>query len=96
MSLIRKTMLACSVGLFLTFSMPISNAAEGNFKDYADGAMLIYSKFKQPSKTESEQFYSYIKSRWESENCEYCILPGKKAAEEYAVLRKVELDHNGI
>ena len=44
-----------------TLISPVS-AEEANFEQYADGAMAVYSKFKEPSKEESERFFSFIKN----------------------------------
>lgn len=95
MGLITRALVAfvCIFGLTAGAS-PKAPAADDGFKNYADGAMVVYSKFKEPSKVESEQFYQYIQARWNSENCKpiACKTPGIQAATEYAMLQKIELD----
>lgn len=84
------------VCMTLFFSIGISpnvHADEAAFKQYVEGAMAVYSKFKEPSKQESEQFYTFIKSKWQKETCiSNCKTDGLKAGHEYAVRMNVEID----
>lgn len=67
--------------------------ADDTFKEYAAGAMTVYSKFAEPSKEESERFLAFIKTRWESNRCvNHCAIEGKNAGEQYVAQMQVPVD----
>lgn len=67
----------------LSFSMSVSASEE--FDQYVEGALKVYSQFQKPSKEESEQFYSFIKDKWNSEKCtSECSITGMNAGIQYA------------
>ena len=89
MALIRAIGLVLLLGATLT---PTVQADDASFNSYFEGALQVYSKFKEPSKQESEQFYSFIKSKWQKETCvKNCVVDGKSAGLEYAWRNSVEL-----
>ena len=76
-----------------TLISPVS-AEEANFEQYADGAMAVYSKFKEPSKEESERFFSFIKQKWAASSCTTeCTQEGVHAGKQYVSLAKVKLEN---
>lgn len=81
--------------LFGACMAPVVYADEANFQVYADGAMKVYFLFQEPSKHESEQFYSFIKNKWDQDSCvkETCALNGEQAAKEYAKINRVKLEN---
>lgn len=85
-------------GIFILFLILSDVQASDNkyFNTYAEGAMSVYSKLKEPSKEESEQFYAFIKTKWEETNCQNnkCSEDGKSAAQEYVYNLKKELVHD--
>ncbi|ARB05894.1 hypothetical protein fHeYen901_121 [Yersinia phage fHe-Yen9-01] len=91
MSLTKLAVCAMMIAFFV--SPTASMADEHNKHQYFEGAMTIYSKFKEPSREQSEQFYSFIKSKWQQARCQAsCSVDGRDAANEYAMQRKVKLD----
>lgn len=71
---------------------PVSADPKG-FEQYANGAMIVYSKFKEPSKVESERFFSFIKDKWSTQGCSSnCVTDGERAGKQYATTMKVEFD----
>lgn len=67
--------------------------ADGSFDQYIEGALKVYSQFQSPSKQESEQFYSFVKTKWQKQNCtKECIDTGTKVALEYAVLMNTPME----
>ena len=63
------------------------------FEQYANGAMIVYSKFKEPSKVESERFFAFIKDKWSAQGCSSnCSTDGEIAGKQYATTMKVEFD----
>lgn len=82
------------VALFFGVGLSPSVHADGEaFNQYVEGAMAVYSKFKEPSKQESEQFFTFIKSKWQKETCvTSCKNDGQRAGIEYASVMKVEFD----
>lgn len=86
-------------GILLCLSILLSSAYASDdkyFNVYAEGAMSVYSKLKEPSKEESVQFYAFIKTKWEETNCQNnkCGEDGKSAAQEYVYNLKKELVHD--
>lgn len=64
-----------------------------SFNDYASGAMSVYTKFKKPNKDQSEKFFAFVKSKWQTTQClENCNSAGVAAGKEYAYLMNVPLD----
>lgn len=82
------------LSLFLSVGISPTVKADGEaFNQYVEGAMAIYSQFKEPSKQESEQFYTFIKSKWQKETCvRSCKSDGLRAGKEYASVMNVEFD----
>lgn len=78
------------------FALPAlgNTSDEKQFQEYAEGALSVYAQIKEPSKEESERFYTYIKKRWEQSNCTSttCTKDGMTAAKEYVYVWKKELD----
>lgn len=85
--------LICATLFFGIGFSPNVHADGEAFNQYVEGAMAVYSKFKEPSKYESEQFYTFIKSKWQKETCvSNCKNDGAKAGQEYAARMNVEFD----
>lgn len=76
-------------------SLPAASHEDiSDFDSYVQGALQVYAKFKEPSKQESEQFYSFIKSKWASESCSKdCDSLGRSAGKEYANTMRIQLDN---
>lgn len=90
MAFIRLACLALFFGIGLSPSVHADGEA---FNQYVEGAMAVYSKFKEPSKQESEQFFTFIKSKWQKETCvTNCKNDGLRAGKEYASVMNVEFD----
>lgn len=90
MAFIRLVCVALLLGMGVSPSVQADGEA---FNQYVEGAMAIYSKFKEPSKQESEQFYTFIKSKWQKETCiNDCKNNGFRAGKEYASVMNVEFD----
>lgn len=65
-----------------------------SFNDYANGAMSVYTKFKQPSKEQSEKFFAFVKTKWQSSQCSVnCSTAGENAGKEYAYTMNVPMDN---
>lgn len=87
-----RTLVASLLALSVFSTVP-SSANTGDFTEFADGAMSVYQKFTSPSVQESEQFFAFIKSKWQKDDCSnQCSADGKKAAKEYATLYRVNLE----
>lgn len=83
----------CSCGIYSTASDNIAVDTQDSFNDYANGAMSVYSKFQKPSKEQSESFYAFIKSKWQSSDCSVnCSNVGVQAGQEYAMLMNIQMD----
>lgn len=84
----------CAIMITLFISPVVLSSDEHKRHQYFEGAMSVYSKFKEPSKERSEQFYMFIKSKWVLAKCNStCSNDGVEAAKEYAVQRQVQLDN---
>lgn len=96
-----KILLAIFVTVVLSTSVSsadnlnnVDNTTQESFCDYANGAMTVYSKFKKPSKEQSEKFFSYVKTKWQNAQCSAdCSDQGIKAGKEYAYLMNVPMDN---
>lgn len=79
----------------MALSAPSSAATinHDNFNNFVEGALKVYSKFQEPSKQESEQFYSFLKSKWTSCQPDTCKVEGQRVGEEYAAMNQVKLDN---
>ncbi|ASD52119.1 lysis inhibition [Pseudomonas phage PspYZU05] len=86
-----RYLLICVLLVFASFS---SSPRGAEAKDsYFEGALKIYSQFKEPSRLESEKFFEFVRIKWEQGSCSNnCTEQGKRAGMEYANLKKVELD----
>lgn len=63
-----------------------------DFNEYVEGALVVYSQFKTPSKHESEEFYKFIKTKWSYSQCaDNCAQLGFKAGSEYAEKKNIEI-----
>ena len=69
-------------------------ADQKGFEQYANGAMIVYSKFKEPSKEESERFFEFIQTKWAAHGgcSNECSDDGQRAGMTYASTMKVKLD----
>ncbi len=85
--------------LLCSLSISAANASPTNppkppedFNNYVEGAMVVYSQFKTPSKQESEEFYKFIKSKWIYTQCtDNCAQLGFKVGSEYAERKNIEI-----
>ena len=86
-----RVLAAC---LWAAIMISPASADPKGFEQYANGAMIVYSKFKEPSKIESERFFAFIKDKWvASQGCSSnCATEGEKAGMKYAKTMKVEFD----
>ena len=80
--------------LISTFLVPVISSAESaEFDQYFQGALTVYSQFKEPSKEESEEFFAFIKTKWTYETCDRaCSNEGVKAGHEYVYVKNIPLD----
>lgn len=79
--------------LIMGILAPVVEADSNSFDQFAQGAMTVYSTFKDPSKKESEQFYTFIKSKWQTSGClKSCTLEGKAAGKEYVHRMNVQIE----
>lgn len=91
MSLSKLSVLVIFIACFISPSMSVADEHKEN--QFFEGAMTIYSKFKEPSKEHSEEFYAFIKSKWQQAKCDTsCSVDGKDAAHEYAMKKQVKLE----
>lgn len=68
-------------------------ANDESFDRYVEGALQVYSKFKEPSKQESEQFFAFIQQKWEKTECrDSCSSEGQQAGKEYVWLMNTPLE----
>lgn len=94
-----KILLAIMISVILSTSVSSADNlkhvdTKESFCDYANGAMTVYSKFKQPSKEQSEKFFSFVRSKWQTAECSSdCSSAGVKAGKEYAYLMNVPMDN---
>lgn len=64
------------------------------FDEYFEGALKVYSQYKIYNKQESEQFFTFVKSKWERQPCtNSCEADGALVAQEYYTNRLVEGKH---
>ena len=92
-----KSILCLALILGSSVSYSASSQDTEQFDQYVEGALKVYSQFKEPSKQESEQFYSFIKTKWQTENCtENCLTHGTHAGFEYANRMKIPVDSDSI
>lgn len=94
MGLIR--VLSISLLLGASLAPNVSSAENASFNQYVEGALTVYSKFKEPSKQQSEKFFAFISEKWEQKSgmCERnCSVDGMSAGKEYAYRMKVPLDN---
>lgn len=78
----------------ICISLPAVASNMEGFNQYVEGALKVYSQFQTPSKQESEQFYSFIKNKWSTENCtSECSVTGINAGLQYASQMRIPLDH---
>ncbi|UYM28759.1 lysis inhibition regulator membrane protein [Serratia phage vB_SspM_LC53] len=94
MGLIRVLSTAILIGACLAPS--VSSAEDASFNQYVEGALTVYSKFKEPSKQQSEKFFAFIQAKWQEKDgvCDRdCSVDGKHAGIEYAYSMKVPLDN---
>lgn len=90
MAFIRLVCLSLLLGIGIS---PNVHADGEAFNQYVEGALNVYSKFKEPSKQQSEQFYTFIKSKWQKETCVAdCKNDGVRAGQEYASRMNVEIE----
>lgn len=65
-----------------------------DFDNYVEGALIVYSQFVTPSKKESEEFYNFVKSKWQTTRCSNnCASLGYKAGSEYAEHKNIEIKY---
>lgn len=95
MRFLFRTLAVTALAISALSTVP-GSANTGNFDEYAEGAMTIYSKFTKPSVEESEQFYAFIKDKWQKADCapRQCEKDGKNAGVEYAVIYQVPIEDN--
>lgn len=93
-NLILFTIFLISSSVAYSNASIVKNNVDQKFNNYVEGAMQVYVQFKQPSKSESEQFYAFVKSKWISSPCDKdCQLWGYNAGKEYATRKKVEIEN---
>ncbi|ATN93074.1 rI-like periplasmic antiholin [Salmonella phage Melville] len=67
------------------------------FDEYFEGALKVYTQYKIYNKRESEQFFSFVKSKWDSQSCnESCEAKGAEVAKQYYTNRLIEKEENEI
>ncbi|ANA49452.1 lysis inhibition [Salmonella phage vB_SnwM_CGG4-1] len=67
------------------------------FDEYFEGALKVYTHYKIYNKQESEQFFSFVKSKWDSQSCaESCEAKGAEVAKQYYTNRLIEKEENEI
>ncbi|BBC78164.1 lysis inhibition [Escherichia phage EcS1] len=94
MGLIRVLSTTILIGACLAPS--VSSAQDASFNQYVEGALTVYSKFKEPSKQQSEKFFAFISAKWQEQEGECynnCSIDGKSAGQEYANRMKVPLEN---
>lgn len=63
-----------------------------DFDEYVEGALKVYSQFQTPSKESSEDFYKFVKEKWNKTNCTVkCSEDGFKVAIEYVEKNKIQI-----
>lgn len=72
------------------------NKKNEDFDNYVEGALVVYSQFKTPSKKESEEFYDFIKNKWVYTFCDEknCNKKGEKVALQYVEINNIEKKDN--
>ncbi|ADI96376.1 rI lysis inhibition regulator [Acinetobacter phage Ac42] len=63
------------------------------FDKYFEGALEVYSQFETPSKKESEEFYVFVKAKWNKSTCTIdCDQWGYAAGQEYAKKKNIKIE----
>ncbi|EQA7786729.1 hypothetical protein ACX818_001323 [Acinetobacter baumannii] len=63
-----------------------------DFNKFVEGALVVYSQFKTPSKEESEKFYDFIQSKWNHSECnKNCSQVGYAVGKQYAKEKNIEI-----
>lgn len=83
----------CGLIIASTYASPTNPPkVPEDFNNYVEGALVVYSQFKTPSKQESEEFYKFIKSKWTYTQCtDNCGKLGYKAGSEYVEQKNIEI-----
>ncbi|AFU64052.1 hypothetical protein CPTAKMNP4_105 [Salmonella phage vB_SenM-AKM_NP4] len=67
------------------------------FDEYFEGALKVYTQYKIYNKRESEQFFSFVKSKWDRQPCtSTCEAAGVEVAKEYYTNRFTEKEEHEI
>lgn len=74
-----------------------ANSLNPKFDEYFEGALKVYSQYKIYNKQESEQFFSFVKSKWDRQSCtNSCEAAGVEVAKEYYTNRLIEKENHEI
>ena len=69
-----------------------TKANEAKFNQFAEGALVVYSQFKRPSKEESERFYTFVQNKYASQKCSSeCSRNGYDAATQYVKEKNIKI-----
>lgn len=84
-----------SILLLCALFLMTSNAMASNDRDFnrfVEGALEVYSQFKTPSKEESERFYTFLQTKWNSSACtKNCGQVGYSVGQQYAKEKNIEI-----
>lgn len=66
-----------------------------DFDRFVEGALEVYSQFKTPSKEESERFYAFLQTKWNTSVCaKNCGQVGYHIGQQYAREKNIEIKQN--
>lgn len=92
--MIRILIISLCCLIFLSSEAYPSQSKQPNthFNNYVEGALVVYSQFKKPTKEESEEFYSFIKTKWSYTKCSIdCSEKGEQVAARYVEIKNIEI-----
>ncbi|QQG32244.1 rI lysis inhibition regulator [Citrobacter phage CkP1] len=94
---LKSLFLSALMGIMLIPSSYADVQINSKFDEYFEGALKVYSQYKIYNKQESEQFFSFVKSKWESRQCtNNCEADGVRVGKEYYTNRMIDKEDNEI
>jgi hypothetical protein len=94
---LKTLFLSALIGVAMIPSSYADVNVNSRFDEYFEGALKVYSQYKIYNKQESEQFFSFVKSKWESNKCtNSCEADGVRVGQEYYTNRMIEKAQDDI
>lgn len=87
-----KTVLLFAMLVGCSIQQCLAAEEDKDFDKFVEGALIVYSQFKTPSKQESERFYTFIQDRWNKTECSRdCTHVGYVIGRQYAKEKNIEI-----